>query len=400
MALKSLSRRGMANTKVAQALDVTEGTVRYHLKRESEGKVDGRSKQRPLAADFHEEIEAWLQAQEDEGVNLAELHEWLREERRYPGSLRSLQRYFGKHFPQPRRRARRRVETPPGAQAQADWAVFRDVPVAGRRRDLYAFHLLLSFSRYEVVVFSEGKNQLCWHEVHNQALRRLDGGAGRDPGRQREDGCLPRRRRLGRDQPSLPPLRRDGALSRRSLPAGKVERRIREQRLKADPAKRHWNRLEELQEWTDERMLASAKRRICPATGDPVIEAFLREREHLGPLGPLPEPFDLVVTRRVARDCMVRFEGRSYSVPFQLIGKQVEVRGCAAKVQFLSGAALLATHPRNTRRRILIDPLHFEGEATDEVLPPPPLGRMGRKLEELRNMPPQQRPLGGGHHQF
>lgn len=110
-----------------------------------------------------------------------------------------------------------------------------------------------------------------------------------------------------------------------------------------------------------------------------MTEAFLQERVHLGPLGPLPEPFDLVVTRRVSRDCMVRFEGRSYSVPFQLIGKQVEVRGCAAKVQFLSGAALLATHPRNTRHRILIDPLHFEGEATDEVLPPPPLGRMGRK---------------------
>ena len=41
----------------------------------------------------------------------------------------------------------------------------------------------------------------------------------------------------------------------------------------------------------------------------------------------------------------------------------------------------------------MIDPQHFEGEATEDVLPPLPLGRMGRRLQEIADMPPQKRPV-------
>ena len=49
----------------------------------------------------------------------------------------------------------------------------------------------------------------------------------------------------------------------------------------------------------------------------------------------MPEPFDLVATRRVGRDCTVGLEGRRYSVPFALLGKMIEARGCAHMVQLL-----------------------------------------------------------------
>ena len=41
----------------------------------------------------------------------------------------------------------------------------------------------------------------------------------------------------------------------------------------------------------------------------------------------------------------------------------------------------------------MIDPRHYEGEATSDVLPPLPLGRMGRRLQEIAEMTPQTRPL-------
>ena len=47
----------------------------------------------------------------------------------YDGSLRSVQRFWAKHYPAPAIRARRRVETPPGVQAQADWAHFPQVVI-------------------------------------------------------------------------------------------------------------------------------------------------------------------------------------------------------------------------------------------------------------------------------
>jgi transposase len=80
-------------------------------------------------------------------VNLASLHEWLVAEHDFAGSLRGLQRYFRRHFPKPAVRARRRVETPPGAQAQADWADWPKVWIAGRAVYAYQFHLRLSHSR-------------------------------------------------------------------------------------------------------------------------------------------------------------------------------------------------------------------------------------------------------------
>jgi hypothetical protein len=115
--------------------------------------------------------------------------------------------------------------------------------------------------------------------------------------------------------------------------------------------------------------------------------------ERLAPVSLLPEPFDIAVMRPVHKDCMVRFEDRSYPVPFQWVGRRVEVRGCATKVQILAEGQVLREYPRKTRERILIDPTCYEGEATDRVSPPRPLGRMGRKLQELYELPVERRPL-------
>ena len=62
-------------------------------------------------------------------------------------------------------------------------------------------------------------------------------------------------------------------------------------------------------------------------------------------------------------------------------------------MQLLAGNDIVASHPRGTKERILIDPSHFEGEATDRVSPPIPLGRMGRKLAEIAAMTPEKRPI-------
>ena len=70
-----------------------------------------------------------------------------------------MQRYVGRTT-RPRLRVRRRVETPPGAQAQGDWGEFPGV--LGERDDLQAFHLVLSHSRMEAVVWAARQDELAW----------------------------------------------------------------------------------------------------------------------------------------------------------------------------------------------------------------------------------------------
>lgn len=400
MSINVLNERGLSNRAVARMLGVTEGAVRYHLRRQAAGAVDGRSQQPRKAAPFRSAIEHWLEARGEKAPsNIAELHHWLVTEHDYSGSLRSLQRYVRDTWPPPPKRARRRVETPPGAQAQADWAVFPGVWVGGRQQDLLAFEMQLSWSRYPAVVWSARKHELAWLSVHNEAFRRLEGIPASVRVDNEKTAVVRGAGTWGTLHPAYQAYARmvrfhiDVCPPRAPQAKGKVERRIRDHRSGLDPYQYHWESLSELQAVTDDRIRQLARRRTCPATGTDVETAWQQERSHLAPVPVLPEPFDHVGERRVGDDCLVAFEQRSYSVPFRYCGCRVEVRGCADTIQILAEGAVVAVHPRHTGARLLIDPAHFEGPSTERVVAPPPLGRMGARLQAIAAMPPEQRPV-------
>lgn len=399
MTIQILRQRGHSRREIARLLGVCEGTVRYHLGRQALGAVDGRAQQQQLGDGWSEKVSAHVEAQKEGPVNLAELHDWLVEEHGYPGSLRSVQRYYRRRYPKPKRRARRRVETPPGAQAQADWAEWPRIWVGGRQVRGYQFHLRLSHSRFGARVWSPRKDQLSWHHVHNEAFRRLEG----IPATVRVDnektamargaGAWGELSKSYRRYARAVRFHIDACPPRSPRYKGKVERGIRNDRRWREVTNREWGSWDELQGWTDEQARAEARRHSCPATGTSVWQAWQAEKRVLAPVPMLPEPFDVAVTRRVAKDCLVAFEGRQYSVPFQLLDRRVEVRGCARSVQVWFEAEGVAEHPRGGPERIVIDPRHYEGEATEQVAPPPPLGRMGRRLQEIADMAPEQRPM-------
>lgn len=397
MTIGVLHERGVANRAIARTLGITEGTVRYRIRQLREKRPDGRRKTFRVES-LGEVVAHWMAGRRASGVNLAELYELLATEHGYAGSLRSVQRYVERKYPRPRLRSRRRVETPPGAQAQVDWAEFRGVRVADVSLDLYAFYFVLSHSRMDAVVWSERKDELAWLTCHNDALRRIGGV----PAVLRVDnektavsrGAGPRGVVNEAYAAYSRAVRFHVDASRPRCPGdkGKVERQILDGRRR-DPRHRSWSSLEELQGWSDTQTLSRAKRRLCPATGLSVWESYLAEREWLGDLPILPEPFDVVATRPVDTDATVRFEGRAYSVPFGFAEQVVEVRGCARSVQVWADGEVVAEHPRHTRSRLVIDPAHYEGEDTDHVVAPVPLGRMGRRLQEIADMPPAVRPI-------
>jgi transposase len=394
MTIQTLVRQQVAQREIARLLGVTEGAVRYQIRRMAEGKVDGRSNQ-PMRADTVGEVIAhWREQNVDAPLNLWALHDWLVSELDYRGSLRSVQRYWRRAFPAPALRARRRVETPPGAQAQVDWAHFPRVIVGGERTDLLALHMVLSHSRHEAVIWSLGKDQLAWLDCHTQAFQRLGGVTAtvrvdnEKTAVVRGAGAWGTINTSYRRYAAVMRFHVDACAPRQPQTKGKVERQVRSQRQRADPSALCWTDLGDLQAWSDEQCERASRRRRCPVTGQSVWDSWQDERRLLTPLPEtLPEPFDLVHTRRVGMDGLVNFEARQYSVPFAYIARAVEVRGCARTVQILANNAVIASHPQHTAARLVIDPRHYDGLPTDRVVPPPPLGRMGRRLQELAEEP-------------
>jgi transposase len=409
--LKVLKEKGQSNIQIAQALGVTEGTVRYHARRA--GRPDGRKGKPRAADDFAQAIDDWLLSQVAQAsaadperidlgwprpANVHALHDWLRQEHAYTGSYKSVLRFVRARYGQPQLRPYRRVETPPGAQAQVDWGEFANLDIGEGPQKLYAFVMVLSHSRKEALVWCRGMGQLHWHHVHNEALRRIGGvpavlridnvktgiSRGSGPWGQVNEAYRAYARSVG--------FHVDACQANAPQHKGKVESKVRlaQRRLRlAGP----FATLADLQSQTDEQLLASDAERICPVTGQTVESSWRGEQSRLRPLPVLPEPFDLAVTRHVHKDCTVNFEGRNYSVPFRLCDRLVEVRGCACVVQVYDGGRVVAEYPRHTPERLLIDPAHYEGPGDERVAAPTPLGRLARKLQEILEMPVEQRPV-------
>jgi transposase len=399
MTIKTLAQKGVSKRAIARQLRLSDSTVRYHLKRLAADTPDGRSQRPQLAEAVADAISHWLSSG-NAVSNTAALHDWLVAEHDYTGSLRSVQRYVARHYPPPRKRTRRRVETPPGAQAQVDWGHFPGVVVGGARVDLSVFDLKLSHSRMPAVIWSTSQKMTAWLDCHNRAFERLGGV----PAVLRVDNCKTAVVRgagpWGRINTTYERYAQmlrfhiDPCLPREPRAKGKVERDIRTLREVMDPTAARWDSLEELQAASDEKVARSLRRRRCPATGTSIQAAFEAEQRFLAPLPvQLPSPFDSVVTRPVGGDCLIAFEGRQYSVPFRYVGERVEVRGADARVEIYHGGEQLASHPRATDARLVIDGRHYEGEPTSTHLPPMPLGRMGRCLEKLGELPVSQRPV-------
>lgn len=396
--LNVLASKGEPNTRIADLLGVTEGTVRYHKRKDDDPKGNAKSHK---ASALAEVIAYWFTSQKDSyrPVNITELYEHLIFEHGYNGSYKSVLRYAREFHDKPTIRTFRRVETPPGAQTQTDWGLFPAVLFFDGLKDMHGFIMTLSHSRKTAVVWSEAEKQLNWHKCHNESFKRLGG----IPAVNRIDNL-----KTGISQGAGPwgvinksyqayaksvGFHIDSCLPRAANAKGKVEAKVRLTRLLIDVYSRVWRDVAELQEYTDARLDQWAQKAICPATGGTVQETWLAERKLLQPLPILPEPFDVSVTRQVHRDCTVNFERHSYPVPFQYVGKRVEVRGCASTVQILAEGKVLREHARGTAERIVVDPSCYEGKPVDGRIPPPPLGRMGAKLQEIMAMPVEQRPL-------
>jgi hypothetical protein len=259
--------------------------------------------------------------------------------------------------------------------------------------------MVLSHSRQVAIVWSRSHDQVSWLRCHNEAYRRLGGIAASNRIDNVKTALSEGAGVWGTTHPTYRAYARtlgfhvDACQPGEANAKGKTEAKVRLSRILIDVVRERYLSLDDLQARTDAQVDRWSRKAICPATGTTVHEAWHEERRRLAPLPILPEPFDVAVMRPVHKDCMVHFEGRQYTVPFAYVGLAVEVRGCAGKVQLLHGGKILREYQRGTKERVLIDPSCYEGPSTERAIAPPPLGRMGRRLQEILETPVEKRPL-------
>lgn len=392
MVAEGMIERGVSIRQMARQFGVRESALRYRLKRSQEPhRPDGRVG-KPTSLDGYEEVVHTLLERlgdvrltgEGRPAQARQVYEILVRDHGFTGSYRSVARHLVRSYGAPPVRALRRVETPPGVQAQHDWFEIT-ASVAGETVQLPVLVGTLSHSRARFPWVSRNADQLAWHTGHVELFRRYGGvplwvridnlktgvasGSGGWAVLNRSYQVFARE--LGFE---IDPCR-----SGKGQDKGKTERSVRTFRAHfGDLLSQDWRTLDALQAALDERAGMLLRRLRCPATGTSVESTLAAERLVLQPLERIGELFDVVVSRRVSRDCLVSFEGRRYSVPFLWVGREVEVLGMHAQVIIRAGREEIARHPRRTAALLVLDPEHFEGESTARVLAPTPLGRRAR----------------------
>ncbi|MBK7706810.1 MAG: IS21 family transposase [Acidobacteria bacterium] len=277
-----------------------------------------------------------------------------------------------------------RFETPPGKQAQADWAEIGSyIDEKGRRRKIYAFVMVLGYSR---AMYVEYTRRMRMPELIG-CLERAFAYFGGWPETILFDNMAQVRLPCGKLNPQMADfLNHYGIAPRTHRPyrprtKGKVERAVGY--LKDNFIKgREFADLADLQAqgaaWLEE-----ANGRKHATTGKRPFD--LLPEEGLTPYGAPPRYRPSVwKTRKVGVDGYVSIGGVKYSVPPEAVGRKVVVEQGERRVTVRTGETVIAEHRRSLKSgESVADPAHVAAmwKLTVETQEAPPK-RSGRVLFE------------------
>jgi len=360
---------GRSIREIARELGISRNTVRKYLRHPEIPRARARQPRPSKLQPFEDYIRAQVAEDKDHCVVL------LRELRAmgYTGGYTIL-----KDFVKPLRRRRQnnrtmRFETLPGEYAQVDWGLFRYTLPDGRTRRIWAFVMVLSWSRAIFVEFVEHADEATFLRCHIHAFVHFGGIPERilyDNAKvvvlERDDAGNPVWNprfldfslRLGFDARLCAPYR--------AQTKGRVESGVKYLRRNFWPTVRFTD-LADLNRQALAWAVGIADQRIHGTTGERPADRLSIERAHLRPLPEMSrvQPF-LRETRKVQRDGFVVWQGSFYGVPVAFAGKTVEIEVQEGTVEIWYGDTRLAVHPQSlTPRQRFVLPGQWAGLSGD-----------------------------------
>lgn len=364
--IRELKQKGWTISAIARETGFDRKTIRKHLKAEATPYSEKRAKRGSKLDPFKPYL---LERIKEGTTNCAVLIEEIRA-KGYEGKSTILREFVQPFREAPKKQATVRFETIPGRQAQVDWAEnIGEFFVDGLKRPLYAFLMILSYSRKRYIEFTTDMTQETLMKCHMNAFSYFNG----IPQQLLYDNM-----RTVVTKHSVSQIRFNkkfedflsyyGVIPKACKPyraqtKGKVERAVAY--LKSNFLKRRLpENLEDLnsevRKWLDE--VVHKKRN--QTTQQRPCDRFEEERALLIPWNTKPlyqvRQWEL---REVSKDCFISYQQNKYSVPYRYAGQQVKVHETnEGMLELYDEYERIAVHPLlDGRHQVTMNAEHYQG---------------------------------------
>jgi len=366
--VRRLAQQGLKYMKIGRELGIDRRTVKKLLLMPEPPRPSFRERQ-SILDDYKPIIEGWLGI--DSEITAVDIERKLRA-LGYEGSYSTLKRYVRSRKEEIFREATVRFETLPGQQAQVDFSQIKPRYTDGTVDKLSLYHFVSGFSRWKDADVSDSqKRKVLMHSLEQTFLK--VGGVVKEVLFDNLAPVAKRARTLRREGEIAEEWIRFGvyygfetrlSMAYRAQTKGKVERPI-------DPVKRFiasevFLSREHLRK--ELRMFIEGEnKKIHSTTRERPIDRLEKERKFLQPLPERALELARLERRRVSKDCFVSIDGVRYSVPWEHVKKEIEVRITETEVQLLTlRGSLIASHrkmPLSLRNKYpyVVQKEHYEG---------------------------------------
>lgn len=338
----------LSQREIARSLRIDRGTVRRALKREHAPARLSRTRA-SIIVPFEKDLMEIL-----ERTPTITAVRMLEELRRlgFPGKVTVVRDRLRALREKREREAFVRRLFHPGEAAEVDWAHCGSVEVGGRRRRVYCFVMVLSYSRMVYLEFTVSEAMEEFLRCHQNAFVFFGGVPRKCLYDNLKSVVLARAAGEIRWNPRFMDFAGHYLFKAVACnPAsgwekGRVERTIGYIR-KNFLLGRTFGSLEALNvaalHWRDE----TANRRVHKTTGKRPVDLFGDDRARLLALPDVAYDARILRSVKVTADCRVHFENNTYSVPPRYVGQILTLRASPGEVAVYEGPSLVARHRRS-----------------------------------------------------
>lgn len=364
--IRDLHQKGWSKTAIAKETGFDRKTISKYLK---SGKIP-KSKPKDKRGSKLDPFRPYLLQRIQEGTtNCVVLLEEI-EAMGYEGKSTILQDFIKPFRAEPKRQATVRFETPPGRQAQVDWAEeLGEYEVDGQKKMIHAFIMTLGYSRMKYIEFTTDMKMETLMKCHMNAFSYFNGIPAQilyDNMKSVVIKHSPVEIRFNRKFEDF--LAYYGVVPKACKPyraqtKGKVERLV--QYLKGNFFQRRLGfTLEDLNYqvrlWLDN----TANKKPNGTTKEPPVLRWQKEHPFLQAWGAKPL-FSIShwEVRAVSKDCMISYRGNRYSVPYRFAGCQVKIRlSDENELEIFNEQECLVRYPLSQgKEKTVMTPSHYAG---------------------------------------